>query len=156
LIASINRPAFKPLSSRQYAPLKTFIRLKNTTKLLPKNPIRYRFYRDNSGRDSYLQNTWGNDLNIKAPHPKGSTTFIKPNLPTLKKQLTPLQYQVTQENDTEEPFHNLYWDHKEQGIYVDVVSGEPLFSSRDKYRSGTGWPSFTRPLEPKHVVTQEV
>jgi len=120
-----------------------------------KNPIRYRFYRDNSGRDSYLQKIWGNDLKIKPPHPKNSTPFIKPDLQTLKKQLTPLQYQVTQENDTEEPFHNLYWDHKEQGIYVDVVSGEPLFSSRDKYRSGTGWPSFTRPLEPKHIITQE-
>jgi len=67
------------------------------------------------------------------------------------KELTPLQFQVTQEEATEPPFRNEYWDNKKAGIYVDVVSGEPLFSSKDKYRSGTGWPSFTRPLEPKNI-----
>jgi peptide methionine sulfoxide reductase msrA/msrB len=70
------------------------------------------------------------------------------------KQLSPLQYQVTQESGTEPPFHNEYWDNHRQGIYVDVVSGEPLFLSKDKYDSGTGWPSFTRPIEPSHVVTK--
>ena len=68
------------------------------------------------------------------------------------KELTPLQYQVTQEEGTEPPFRNKYWDNKKDGIYVDIVSGEALFSSKDKYKSGTGWPSFTRPLEPANIV----
>ena len=72
----------------------------------------------------------------------------------LKKRLTPLQYSVTQRADTERPFSNTYWDNHKAGIYVDVVSGEPLFSSKDKFESGTGWPSFTRPLEPANVVTR--
>ena len=72
----------------------------------------------------------------------------------LRTRLTPLQYYVTQEDGTEPPFNNEYWDNHEEGIYVDIVSGEPLFSSLDKYDSGTGWPSFTRPLEPDNVVTE--
>jgi methionine-R-sulfoxide reductase len=74
---------------------------------------------------------------------------------TLKERLTPMQYKVTQQDGTEPPFRNEYWDNKKAGIYVDVVSGEPLFSSLDKYDSGTGWPSFTRPLEPANVVEKE-
>jgi len=73
----------------------------------------------------------------------------------LKKKLTPLQYSVTQENDTEPPFQNEYWDHFEEGIYVDIVSGEPLFSSLDKYDSGCGWPSFTKPIKKKAVYEKE-
>ncbi len=73
----------------------------------------------------------------------------------LKETLTPLQYKVTQEDGTEPPFQNEYWDNKEPGIYVDIVSGEPLFSSLDKFESGTGWPSFTRPLEPDNIVEKE-
>ena len=80
--------------------------------------------------------------------------FVKPTDSELKKKLTPLQYAVTQRADTEYPFRNVYWDNHEPGIYVDVVSGEPLFSSLDKYDSGTGWPSFTRPLEPANVRTK--
>jgi methionine-R-sulfoxide reductase len=80
-------------------------------------------------------------------------TFQKPNQAELKRRLTPLQYSVTQKDDTERPYHNAYWDHHEAGIYVDVVSGEPLFSSLDKYDSRTGWPSFTRPLEPRNITT---
>ncbi len=72
--------------------------------------------------------------------------YVKPSKTELKKKLTELQYEVTQEDSTERPFHNEYWDNKKEGIYVDVVSGEPLFSSIDKYKSGTGWPSFTRPI----------
>jgi methionine-R-sulfoxide reductase len=70
----------------------------------------------------------------------------------LRQKLTPLQFKVTQEEGTEPPFRNEYWDNKEAGIYVDVVSGEPLFSSLDKFDSGTGWPSFTKPLEPANLV----
>jgi methionine-R-sulfoxide reductase len=72
----------------------------------------------------------------------------------LAQKLTPIQYRVTQKEGTEPPFHNEYWDNKEPGIYVDVVSGEVLFSSQDKYDSGTGWPSFTRPLEESNIVTR--
>jgi len=79
----------------------------------------------------------------------------KPPKEELKKILTPLQYKVTQENGTEPPFNNEYWDNKKEGIYVDVVSGEPLFSSKDKYDSGTGWPSYTRPLEPENIATKK-
>ena len=82
------------------------------------------------------------------------STFKKPNDAELKKELSPIQYQVTQHEGTERPFQNEYWDNHEAGIYVDVVSGEPLFSSVDKFDSGTGWPSFTRPLEPKNVTTK--
>jgi methionine-R-sulfoxide reductase len=80
--------------------------------------------------------------------------FIKPSDAELKKKLTPMQYNVTQHEGTEPAFHNEYWDNHKAGLYVDVVSGEPLFSSNDKYESGTGWPSFTRPLEPKNIVTK--
>lgn len=78
--------------------------------------------------------------------------YVKPDETTLEKQLTPLQYYVTQEDGTEKPFENLYWNEQRDGIYVDVISGEPLFSSRDKYKSGTGWPSFIRPLTPDNIV----
>ncbi len=73
----------------------------------------------------------------------------------LKQRLSAEQYRITQEDGTETPFNNAYWDHKEEGIYVDVVSGEPLFSSRDKYDSGTGWPSFTKPIEKQNIATKE-
>ena len=78
--------------------------------------------------------------------------YAKPSDAELKEKLTPLQYQVTQREGTERPFDNVYWDEKRDGLYVDVVSGEPLFSSRDKFDSGCGWPSFTRPLKPGHIV----
>lgn len=86
---------------------------------------------------------------MAAPEKKAD---VDPNKAERLKELTPLQYQVTQKEGTEPPFRNAYWDNKEAGIYVDIVSGEPLFSSKDKYRSGTGWPSFTRPLEPDNLV----
>ena len=92
-----------------------------------------------------------------APGAKGhapSGTFAKPSDAELRKTLTPTQYTVTQHEGTEPPFHNEYWDNHKAGIYVDIVSGEPLFSSLDKYESGTGWPSFTRPLEPGNVMTK--
>jgi peptide methionine sulfoxide reductase msrA/msrB len=85
---------------------------------------------------------------------KAMSNFTKPSEAELKKRLTDLQYQVTQREGTEQPFRNAYWDNHKDGIYVDVVSGEPLFSSKDKFDSGTGWPSFTRPLEPGNVTTK--
>src|SRR5262249_41945938 len=90
------------------------------------------------------------------PKMKGwNGNFVKPSDAELKKKLSPTQYDVTQHAGTERPFKNAYWDNHAAGIYVDVVSGEPLFSSLDKFDSGTGWPSFTRPLEPDNVVTRE-
>jgi len=80
--------------------------------------------------------------------------YHKPADAELKKTLTPIQYEVTQHEGTEPPFRNEYWDNHKEGIYVDVVSGEPLFSSLDKFDSGTGWPSFTKPLEPANVTTK--
>lgn len=101
-----------------------------------KNPAQYKFYRWTCGRDQLLKKIWGREMNKKE----------------IREMLTPLQYKVTQENGTEPAFRNEYWDNHKEGIYVDLVSGEPLFSSLDKYESGTGWPSFTRPLEPKNIV----
>lgn len=81
--------------------------------------------------------------------------YKRPDDAQIKQKLTPLQYKVTQEQGTEPPFNNTYWDNKKPGIYVDIVSGEPLFSSLDKYDSGTGWPSFTKPIEPNNVELRE-
>ncbi len=94
----------------------------------------------------------GASLQAARPTPKGK--YVKPSDSDLKKKLTPLQYAVTQNADTESPFRNEYWDNHRDGIYVDVVSGEPLFSSLDKYDSGTGWPSFTKPLDAANIVTK--
>jgi peptide methionine sulfoxide reductase msrA/msrB len=84
-----------------------------------------------------------------------SSGYVKPTDAELKQRLTPLQYSVTQNDDTERPFKNKYWDEKRDGIYVDVVSGEPLFSSAHKYRSGTGWPSFYQPLETTNIAEKK-
>jgi len=108
------------------------------------NPLRYRLYRAGSGRDTFLKSVW-------AKNKKND----KQNESDLKKRLTPLQYRVTQKEGTEPPYSNEYWDNKQPGIYVDIVSGEPLFSSRDKYDSGTGWPSFSRPIHDESIVEKE-
>ena len=119
-----------------------------------KNPIRYKFYRFNSGRDRYLKSIWEDDMKISDEN-QASEKYKRLNDEELKSKLTPLQYKVTQQDGTERAFDNEYWDNKEEGIYVDIVSGEPLFSSTDKFTSGTGWPSFTKPLEEDHVVEKE-
>jgi len=118
-----------------------------------KNPLRYKYYRHGSGRDQFLEKIWKKDPGPAAP--TSDKAYKKPDEQTLRKKLTPLQYEVTQKEGTEQAFQNEYWDNKKEGIYVDVASGEPLFSSLDKYDSGTGWPSFTRPLEPGHVVEKK-
>ena len=121
-----------------------------------KNAVRYKYYRWGSGRDQFLEKTWKDkEMKKETPMKKTSTVqpeWTKPSDMEIKKKLTPLQYQVTRQDGTERAFDNEYWDNKQEGIYVDIVSGEPLFSSTDKFKSGTGWPSFTKPLEPDHVV----
>ena len=118
-----------------------------------KNPSRYHQYRSGSGRDQFLKKIWGDDIMRKSS--QHNMKWKKPmSKEELKKKLTSLQYTVTQEEGTEPAFHNEYWDNKKEGIYVDIVSGEPLFSSADKYDSGTGWPSFTQPLEPDNIATK--
>lgn len=116
-----------------------------------KSPVRYQAYRHGSGRDRFLTQVWGQESKPESRPSKGPRYF-KPSDEELRKRLSPLQYKVTQQEGTEQPFYNAYWDNKEAGIYVDVVSGEPLFSSLDKYDSGTGWPSFTKPLAPENIV----
>lgn len=117
-------------------------------------PLRYSYYRANSGRDSFIADIWQGDDTVYqlAENLENRTSFVKPSEAELREMLTSEQYAVTQEDATERPFRNAYWDNKKPGIYVDVVSGEPLFSSLDKYASGTGWPSFSRPIESKNVV----
>ena len=112
-----------------------------------KNYSHYAAYKEGSGRKAFLEKMW--------PQNGEQKRYVKPADDELRRRLTPLQYKVTREEATEPPFDNKYWDTKEQGIYVDIVSGEPLFSSRDKFDSGTGWPSFTRPLEEKNVVEKK-
>ena len=93
-------------------------------------------------------------LAAQNPAPTAKSGWKRPSDEELRKKLTPLQFEVTRHEDTETPFHNEYWDNHEDGIYVDIISGEPLFSSLDKYDSGTGWPSFTKPLEPANISTK--
>ncbi len=116
-----------------------------------KNPAHYQRYRKGSGRDKFIEKHWGK---VKATN-KMAMKYNKPSDDVIRKSLTELQYYVTQEDGTERPFRNEFWDNKADGIYVDIVSGEPLFSSRDKYKSGTGWPSFIRPLEKEHIVEKK-
>ena len=124
-----------------------------------KNIIRYKIYRAGSGRDEFIKKFWGKDKEFKLSirHPFSSKIIKISNEKLSDKKesiekLNKLQFYVTQKNGTEPPFMNKYWDNKRPGIYVDVVSGEPLFSSKDKFKSGTGWPSFTRPLISENVV----
>ena len=122
-----------------------------------KNPIRYKFYRRGSGRDQFLNSTWGNETkgSLEATRPEGNPIYSKPDDAVLKEKLSAMQYKVTQQDGTEPPFNNEYHDNKKEGIYVDIVSGEPLFASTEKFDSGTGWPSFTQPLVPENIVEHE-
>ncbi|MEA3276708.1 MAG: peptide-methionine (R)-S-oxide reductase MsrB [Pseudomonadota bacterium] len=118
------------------------------------NPLRYKYYRYRSGRDQYLEETWGEELHMDTRQntPESTSEYSTPSDEELKSRLTQLQYKVTRQEGTEPPFKNEYWDEHREGIYVDIASGEPLFSSQDKFESGTGWPSFTRPLDAEMVV----
>jgi peptide methionine sulfoxide reductase msrA/msrB len=119
-----------------------------------KSGLRYKFYRFNSGRDQFLKKVWGKEAQSVSKDSSDSK-YTKPGDEVLSQKLTPLQYKVTQKEGTEPPFENEYWDNKNVGIYVDITSGEPLFISLDKFASGTGWPSFTRPLEPDNIVEKK-
>ncbi|CCN47922.1 putative Peptide methionine sulfoxide reductase msrA/msrB (Includes: Peptide methionine sulfoxide reductase msrA; Peptide methionine sulfoxide reductase msrB) [Vibrio nigripulchritudo MADA3029] len=126
-----------------------------------KSSLKYKYYRFASGRDQYLDEVFGDDRKVNpktlrqlidAKNAPAAKVYEKPSDEEIKGKLTKLQYYVTQEDGTERPFNNKYWDNKEAGIYVDIVTGEPLFSSTDKYKSGTGWPSFTKPINASYVV----
>ncbi|MBF0384728.1 MAG: peptide-methionine (S)-S-oxide reductase MsrA [Candidatus Omnitrophica bacterium] len=115
-------------------------------KYYEKNPEHYEKYKKGSGRKDFIDNVWAKkakEINL-CPLPRKSLN-----------KLNPIQYKVTQENATERPFDNEYWDNKKEGIYVDIVSGEPLFSSKDKFDSGTGWPSFTQPLAKSNIIEKK-
>lgn len=130
-----------------------------------KNKVRYHYYRHGSGRDQYLDEIFGTDRNINPKtlrqrideknQPSTLKTYLRPSDEQIRAKLNKLQYQVTQQDGTERAFDNEYWDNKEEGIYVDIVSGEPLFASTDKYDSKTGWPSFTQPLNLGYIVTKD-
>lgn len=119
-----------------------------------KNPYLYKFYRLTCRRDYRLEELWG-DIIFPTEATNESTEYRKYTEQELDENLTDLQYYVTQQDGTEPSFNNAYWDNAKEGIYVDVISGEPLFSSLDKYKSGTGWPSFTRPLEQDNIIHKE-
>ena len=132
-----------------------------------KNPIRYKFYTIGSGRTQFVENAWGKDLKVDYSKYQGAMReteaamdkpmtnggYSKPSDEEIRRSLTELQYEVTQNDGTERPFNNEYWDNKRDGLYVDIITGEPLFSSADKFKSGTGWPSFTRPINEDFVTT---
>ena len=125
--------------------------------------LKYKYYRNASGRDAFIEKNWGDDTAASLSWRKTVSSqaqgpwegFEKPADAVLKEQLTAMQYKVTQKSGTEPSFSNEYWDNKEAGIYVDIVSGEPLFSSLHKFDSGTGWPSFTRPIEFAYVTEHD-
>ncbi|MBD3243019.1 MAG: peptide-methionine (S)-S-oxide reductase MsrA [Chitinivibrionales bacterium] len=126
-----------------------------------KNPGPYNRYKKGSGRAGFIERTWEEnepDFDLRSEQSDEQSqperTYDKPGDRVLREKLSPMEYRVTQENGTEPPFRNEYWDNKDEGIYVDVVTGEPLFSSTHKFKSGTGWPSFTMPLESGNVVEE--
>ena len=147
----------KPITI-EITPFKSFYRAEEYHQnYYEKNPVRYKYYTYNSGRYQLVDKYWGKERYVdftqfkdepstESAMDKKNSRYNKPTEKQLRSLLTPLQYKVTQEDGTESPFKNEHWDNKEEGIYVDIVTGEPLFSSKDKYRSGTGWPSFTRPI----------
>jgi peptide methionine sulfoxide reductase msrA/msrB len=136
-------------------PLTTFYKAEDYHQdYFKKSALRYKAYRQASGRDQFIEKIWGDDA-TDAKKPEEAKGYTKLDDKEVQRKLTPMQYKVTREDATEPPFKNEFWDNHKPGIYVDIVSGEPLFSSTDKFESGTGWPSFIRPLEPDHVVEKK-
>jgi peptide methionine sulfoxide reductase msrA/msrB len=120
-----------------------------------KNPFHYKAYKSGSGREGFIKKIWGDISMMKKnenPDVKKEKEYKAPAKDELKRRLNPLQYKVTQECATERAFDNEYWNNHREGIYVDIASGEPLFSSTDKFDSGTGWPSFMQPIESKNII----
>ncbi|NIA23412.1 MAG: peptide-methionine (R)-S-oxide reductase MsrB [Proteobacteria bacterium] len=119
-----------------------------------KNPVRFKTYHKSSGREQFARVRWKKFkyFRLFPERERYWIGYVTPSDRELRKILTPLQYDVTQRNGTESPFQNEYSNNEKEGVYVDVVSGEPLFLSTDKFNSGTGWPSFTKPLEPNNIV----
>ncbi len=120
--------------------------------------LKYKYYRYRSGRDDFIDQTWGSEKEYRPKANKGKnlmSKYQKPSDEEIKKRLNKMQYKVTQKEGTEPPFENEFWDNKEEGIYVDIVTGEPLFSSTHKYKSGTGWPSFYKPISKEFIVEKE-
>lgn len=114
-----------------------------------KNYSHYSSYKKGSGREFFVDTIWPEKIS------RQSARYKKPAEAEIRTRLSDLQYKVTQKEGTEPPFKNAYWDNKSEGIYVDIVSGEPLFSSQDKFKSGTGWPSFDRPIEGKNIIEKK-
>jgi peptide methionine sulfoxide reductase msrA/msrB len=155
-LAEQSKQAFKE-SGRFDKPIVTEIT--KATKFYPAEEYHQHYYKKNplgynSGRENYLKKVWADNNNVALPR-YTDKDYRKPSIAELKKKLTPLQFAVTQKKSTERPFDNEYWNNEHQGIYVDIVSGETLFSSLDKYDSGTGWPSFTKPLESGNIVEKQ-
>ncbi len=151
----------------EISPLGTFYRAEEYHQdYQQKNPVRYYFYTNRSGRTGFVEKSWGSDLKIDYSQYRGgekkadergeagtASRFIRPSDEEIRDKLTELQYEVTQNEGTERSFDNEYWNNTRSGLYVDIVTGEPLFSSSDKFKSGTGWPSFTRPIDDKFITT---
>lgn len=119
-----------------------------------KNVLHYTAYKKGSGRAGFIERVWQDDA-LRQDDVLTKPTYVKPSDEVIRANLNSLQYEVTQKEGTEPAFDNEFWDNKKRGIYVDVVSGEPLFSSQDKYTSGTGWPTFSKPLEPENIVEKK-
>jgi len=145
----------KPIVT-EIVPASTFYKAEEYhQKYYQKNTRRYKSYHDASGREQYQKKIWGDKKTEMKNQSNIIKKYSKPAKEDIKKKLNPLQYKVTQECGTEQAFENEYWDNKREGIYVDIVSGEPLFSSLDKFDSGTGWPSFKKALVPNNIIEKE-
>lgn len=142
---------FKKPIATEILPFKNFYPAENYhQKFSKRNPIKYCIYKYFSGRERFIKTVWQYSNIFKKPNFKLNPKYLRKDFSKLSSE----EYLVTQECHTEPPFQNKYWDNKEEGIYVDIVSGEPLFSSKDKFDSGTGWPSFSKPLEEDNIKYQ--
>ncbi len=153
-----NSNIFKKTLATEIQPYKGFWKAEDYHQdYYKKSSLKYKYYRYRSGRDDYIEELFGDNLVSLQTLIDGLKVkaYKKPSSKEIRNTLTRVQYKVTQEDGTERPFKNEYWDLYEDGLYVDIVSGEPLFSSKDKYKSGTGWPSFTKPINKGYIVLHE-